>query len=179
MLPTHYYNSELIVIMTPQPPERISFILLKRFAPGSLLFTPWGSSVRFREDILWCLCCCNRLRLWGGACQLVYIPVFSLVPVHHERIAHMRHLAPFGRGEDHLWTSRLRDWQRRVLFSGVSGCFGVVCFCQCRLLRPGTRSKLWRKKCGATSTVVTSRSTDIIVFQSVRDGRKFVRQFVG
>jgi len=40
--------------MTPQPLERISFILLKSFASGSLLFIPWGSYVRFHEDILWC-----------------------------------------------------------------------------------------------------------------------------
>jgi len=45
--------------MTSQPPERISFILLKSFAPGSLLFIPWGSYLRFHEDILWCLCCCK------------------------------------------------------------------------------------------------------------------------
>ena len=37
MLQTHNYNSELIAIMIPQPPERISFVLLKSFAPGSLL----------------------------------------------------------------------------------------------------------------------------------------------
>ena len=96
--------------MNPQPPERISFILLKSFAPGSLLCIPWGSYVRFHEDIIWCLCCCNRLRLWEGAGQLVYIPVFSLVQVHHERIAHMWHLFPFGRGEVRLWTSRIEGW---------------------------------------------------------------------
>jgi len=78
---------------------------LKSFAPESLLFIPWGRYVQFHEDILWCHCC-NRLRLWGGAGQLVYIPVFSLVQVHHERIAHMCHLSPFGRGEEHLWTFR-------------------------------------------------------------------------
>jgi len=38
--------------MTPQPPDRISFILLKNFAPGSFLFTPWGSYVQFYKDIL-------------------------------------------------------------------------------------------------------------------------------
>jgi len=128
--------------MTLQPPERISFILLKSFAPGSLLFNPWGSYVRFHEDILWCLCCCNRLRPWGGAGQLVYISVFSLVHVHHERIAHMWHLSPFGHGEDHLWTSRLRDGQRQVLFSGVNGLLLRGClFSQCRLLYAGTCSK--------------------------------------
>jgi len=37
IIKTHNYNSELIAIMTPQ---RISFILLKSFAPGSLLFIP-------------------------------------------------------------------------------------------------------------------------------------------
>jgi len=52
ILQTHYYNSQLIAIMTPQPPERISNILLKSFAPGSLLFIPCGSYVRFHEDIL-------------------------------------------------------------------------------------------------------------------------------
>jgi len=40
ILQTHNYKSELIAIMTPQPPERISSILLKSFAPGSLLFIP-------------------------------------------------------------------------------------------------------------------------------------------
>ena len=125
--------------MTPQPPERISFILLKSFAPGSLLFIPWGSYVRFYKDILWCLCCCNRLRLWRGAGQLVYIPVVSLVQVHHERIAHMWHLSPFGRGEDQLCTSRLRDGQRQVLFPGVGGLLRCgYLFCQCRLLCAGT-----------------------------------------
>jgi len=32
MLQTHNYNSEIVEIMTPKPPERISFILLKSFA---------------------------------------------------------------------------------------------------------------------------------------------------
>jgi len=107
MLQTHNYNSELIAIMTPQTPERISFVLLKSFAPGSLLFIPWGSYVRFHADVLWCLCCCNCLRLWGAAGQLLYIPVFSLVQVHHKRIALLWHLFHFRRGEDHLWTFRL------------------------------------------------------------------------
>jgi len=31
------------------------------------MFIPWGSCVQFRGDILWCLCCCNHLQLWGGA----------------------------------------------------------------------------------------------------------------
>jgi len=96
----------------------------------------------FHADILWCLCCCNRLRLWGDAGQLIYIPVFSLVQVHHKHIAHMWHLSPFGRCEDHLWTSRLRDGQRQVLFSGVDGLLRHGClFCQCRLLFAGTCSK--------------------------------------
>jgi len=88
------------------------------------------------------LCCCNRLRLWGCAGQLVYIPVFSLVQVHHERIAHMWHLFHFRRGEDHLWTSRWRNGQRQVLFSGVDGLLRRGClFCHCRLLCAGTCSK--------------------------------------
>jgi len=40
MLQTYNYNSELIAIVTPQPPKRVYFMLLKSFAPGSLLFTP-------------------------------------------------------------------------------------------------------------------------------------------
>ena len=136
------YNSELIAIMTPQPPERISFVLLKSFAPASLLFIRWGSYVRFYEDILWCFCWCNHLRLWGGAGQLVCIPVFSLVQIHHERIAHMRHLSPFGRGEDHLWTSRLIDRKRQVPFSGVDAPLRRGClFCHSHLLCSGTCSK--------------------------------------
>jgi len=39
--------------MPPLPPQRISFILLKSFAPGSLLSIPRESYVRFHEDIPW------------------------------------------------------------------------------------------------------------------------------
>jgi len=40
ILQTYNYISELTAIMTPQPPDRISFILLKSFAPGRFLFIP-------------------------------------------------------------------------------------------------------------------------------------------
>ena len=59
-------------------------IVQKNRAPLRQMFTPPGVPSWLRA--WWCLCCCNRLRLRGGAGQLVYIPVFSLVQVHHERI---------------------------------------------------------------------------------------------
>jgi len=144
--------------MTPQPPERISFILLKSFIPGSFLFIPWGSDVGFRKGILWCLCCCNGLRFWGDAGRLVYIPVFSLVQVHHQRIAHMRHLSTFAHGEDHLWTFRLRDGQRQVLFSGVDGLLRRGClFSQCRLFCAGTCSRYLAERVRGQPTRMTCR----------------------
>jgi len=65
-------------------------------------------------------------------------------------------------------------------FQTSMSCFGmVVCFVNaayCALVRA---PNLWRKESGAASAVVMSRSTDIIVFQPVQDGREFVRQLVG
>ena len=133
----------------------------------------------FQEDILWYLCCCNRLRLWGGAGQLVYIPIFSLVHVHHERIAHMWHLSSFGQGKA---IYELPDWGMDVKFSfqASMGCLSVVvCFVNAAYCELVHAPDLWRKECGASSTVVTSRSADIIVFQPVQDGCEFVRQLVG
>jgi len=65
-------------------------------------------------------------------------------------------------------------------FQASMGCFCVVVYsvnaAYCTLAHA---PNLWRKECGVVSTVVTSRSTDIIVFQPVQDGREFVRQLVG
>ena len=159
--------------MTPQPPERISFALLKIFAKGGLLFIPWESYVRFHEDILWCLCCCNRLRLWRGAGQLVYIPVFSLVQVHHEHIAHMWHFSLLDAAKT---IHELPDWGMdnvKFSFQASMGCFGVVvCSVNAAYCALVHAPNLWRKESGAVSTVVTSRSADTIVFQPVQDGRR-------
>ena len=59
------------------------------------------------------------------------------------------------------------------------GCFGgVVCFVNAAYCALVHAPNLWRKVCRAASTVVTSRSADIIVFQPVQDGREFVGQLV-
>ena len=114
--------------MTPKPPEIISFLLLKGFAPGSLLFIPWGSYVRFHEDILWCLCCCNRLRLWGGAVQLVYIfPSFRWSRFTTNVLLICDDISPLLDAAKTIY--ELPDWGMdnvKFSFQASMGCFGVV-----------------------------------------------------
>ena len=65
-------------------------------------------------------------------------------------------------------------------FQASMGCFGgVICSVNAAYCALVHAPNLRRKESGEASTVVTSRSTDIIVFQPVQDGREFVRQLVG
>ena len=166
--------------MTPEPPQRISFILLKSFAPGSLLFIPWGSYVRFHEDILWCVGCCNRLRLWGGAGQLVYIPSFhwSRFTTDVLLICDISSIFDAVKAIYELPDGGMDNV--KFSFQASMSCLGVVvCSVNAAYCSLPRAPNLWWKECGTASTVVTSRSTDIIVFQLVQDGREFVRQLVG
>ena len=65
-------------------------------------------------------------------------------------------------------------------FQASMGCLSVVvCSVNAAYCELVHAPNLWRKECGASSTVVVCRSTDIIVFRPVPDGREFVRHLVG
>jgi len=65
-------------------------------------------------------------------------------------------------------------------FQVSMGCFSVVVWSvNVAYYTLPHAPNLWQKDCGVASTVVTFRSTDIIVFKPVQDGREFVRQLVG
>jgi len=108
--------------------------------------------------------------LWGDAGQLVYIPFFTL---HWSRFITNVLSFPFRTRRRPSMNFQIEGWttssylfRRRWAASAWSFVLPMSLIVSWHIHAPN----LWRKECGVASTVVTSRSTDIIVFQQVHDG---------